>query len=109
MEYNIERAQLERKMSANNCSASDFKRLSEISPSLCSEGFERLGAYMNGAKALASIACGAIGYFAGSYLAQQLVDDNFFPKIVGGLTALVAAKLIAKPAARVGLDLGLRI
>lgn len=108
MVRSIEYAQLERQMYANNCSSSDFARVRRIQNSIGEYGCERLQAFMNGAKLVASTAALAVGYLMGGYVATQFCEENPVPKIVGGLTALVAAKLIAKPAARVGLDLGLR-
>lgn len=104
----LSRLELENQMRENSCNHKYFERLSNLKPSISYNQFERLQNYMFATKAIVSTATGLAGYFFGNYFSQQTFDDNITPKIIGGLAALTAMKLIGKPAARAGLDLGLR-
>jgi hypothetical protein len=100
---------LKETMSKNRCGQEDFERVRNIRPSVQYNSFQRLENYMILTKLCASATALTAGYYLGNILAENFTENNLFPKILGGLTAFLAAKAIAKPAARAGLDLGLRI
>lgn len=104
----ISYSELEQQMIYDRCNHQYFERVRKIKPTAKYNKFERLQSYMVTTKAIASGIFGTAGYFLGNHLAQQTFDENITAKVIGGLTALAFAKLIAKPASRAGLDLGLR-
>jgi len=96
-------------MSNNNCNREDFERVRKnIQPADTYE-CERLRGYMNLVKYATSFTTGIAGYLTSAFLAQDFTNNKIVPKLIGGLTAIALAKLVSKPAARAGLDLGLRV